>query len=385
VKRPRTHKFTPRATHIITGLTDGGAEAVLYRLCQQKPDHCHTVISLGDDGKYGPLMRELGITVVSLNMPRGRMRLGALIQLWRLLRKSRPDVIQTWMYHADLVGGVVARLAGIKNIVWGVHHTTLERGKSKRSTIWVARICAVLSHFIPRKIICCAQSASHVHRALGYDGDKLTVVNNGYNLTEFRPNQNSGLVVRAELEIPFEALLVGMVGRFDPQKDHENLLTALAEVRSRGYDFYCLLVGKGLDNGNESLIRLIKGNGLTDRVQMIGPRSDIAAVMNALNVHVLSSSHGEAFPNVLAEAMACGTPCVATDVGDSRVIIGDTGWIVPAKDAAALASGLLLALSALDDQKDWRQRQLNSRKRIQDRFSVDAMMAKYEDVWTSVS
>ena len=370
-----------RTIHIITGLEDGGAEAVLYRLCQRIDSNDQTVLSLRGDGKYGPLIRALGIPVICLGMPPGRIRFSAILRLWRLIKAQDPDLVQTWMYHGDLVGGVVARLAGIRNIVWGVHHTTLERGKAKRSTIWVAKACANLSRLVPRKIICCAESAARIHGELGYDSERLVVVNNGYDLVEFEPNADSGLAVRRDLCIPPNAVLLGMVGRFDPQKDHENFVRALWEIRARGHDFYCLLVGKDVDQNNVQLKGLIQKFGLTERVMLAGQRSDMPAVMNALDLHVLSSAYGEAFPNVLAEAMACGTPCVATDVGDSAVIVGQTGWVVPAKNTEKLADGLSAALTALKDGEAWQLRRRDCRGRIQERFSVEAMVARYQGVW----
>lgn len=372
-----------KTLHIITGVGDGGAEAVLYRLCREDRKNQHSVVSLKSDGKHGPLLREIGVPVACLDMPPGRFRLRGIWKLWRLLREQEPDIVQTWMYHGDFFGGVVARLAGLRRVVWGLHHTTLEAGKSKRSTIFLARICAMLSHAIPTKIICCADSTLSVHKGIGYDAAKLVVVNNGYDLGQFHPNKHAGAGVRQELNIPLEARLVGMVARFDPQKDHRNFLDALSRVRAEGNDLYCLLVGQDVNAANSQLIGWIKGFGLTERVRLAGQRSDIPAVMNALDVHVLSSAYGEAFPNVLSEAMACGTPCVATDVGDAALILGETGWIAPAKDAAALADRLARALEAVGDREGWSQRERAARSRIQERFSVQAMADGYRQVWDS--
>ena len=142
-----------RITHIITGLNDGGAEGVLYRLCTHDTENCHVVVSLMDDGKYGPLLRAAGVEVHCLGMPRGRVRVKALWRLWQLFRSQQTDVVQTWMYHADLIGGMIARLAGISALCWGIRHTTLDRECSLRSTIFVAQLCARTSRWMPRVIV----------------------------------------------------------------------------------------------------------------------------------------------------------------------------------------------------------------------------------------
>lgn len=370
-----------RITHIITGLNDGGAEAVLYRLCTTDHTHQHTVISLMDAGKYGPMLEAAGVNVHCLRMPRGRVTLHGLFRLWRLLRANRPDVVQTWMYHSDLVGGVVARLAGIRRVCWGIHHTTLEPGKSARSTIWVARINAMLSRWVPKVIICCAEKARDVHEALGYVSHKMVVIPNGYNLSQFCPAKEARELLRRTLSIDSDTFLVGMVGRFDPQKDHANLIKALSILKRKGYPFVCLLVGKSLVLENDAIAKQIAANGLGEHVRLLGQRTDIPGVMNALDVHVLSS-YGEAFPNVLPEAMACGTPCVTTHVGDAALIVGDTGWVVPARDPEALADALLSAYREILDQPlKWALRKVAARDRVAAHFSIEQMVESYHRVW----
>lgn len=364
--------------HIITGLNDGGAEAALFRLCTADHDARHLVVSLMGPGKYGPLLEKAGIAVLCLDMPQGKMRLAALWRLRKFLTETRPDAVQTWMYHADFLGGIAARTAGIRNLCWGIHNTTLTRGESASTTILISRLCAILSRFVPRAIVCCAEKSAEVHADLGYRASIMRVVNNGYDLSQFRPDDRSGQAVRAELGLGDEAL-IGFVARFDSQKDHRNLLGALRLLKSRGQTPRCLLVGTGMDAANGALTAMVDEFGLSDQLDLLGRRDDVPAIMNALDVHVLASL-AEAFPNVLAEAMACGTPCVSTDVGDAAIILGDTGWIVPRGDPAAMADAISRAL-AERGSSSWQQRQQDARQRIETRFSIEQMVEGYRAAW----
>lgn len=370
-----------QVTHIITGLNNGGAEAVLYRLCTNDTGATHTVISLMGMGKYGPMLEEAGVTVHCLNMPQGRVTFGGLRKLFSLIKSGKPDLVQTWMYHADLIGGVIARLAGVKKVFWGIHHSSLEVDKSKRSTILVAKLCALLSKLVPTSIVCCADEAMMVHVAVGYDKSKITVIYNGYSLDQFNINAETGSAVKQELNIAHVSIVLGLVGRFDPQKDHANLLGALVLLKEKRKDFVCLLVGTGMNAGNTELYKQIQSFGLSDQVHLLDQRPDIPAVMNALDVHVLSSTT-EGFPNVVAEAMACGTPCVTTDVGDAALIVGDTGWVVPPSNSVRLFEAIVKALEEKQSSAEaWSARQQAARQRIEDNFSIETMVYKYHRVW----
>lgn len=367
--------------HVITCLDDGGAEAVLYRLCLADHQNSHVVVSLRGEGKYGDLLSEAGIAVHCLNMPRGLVTPGGIWKLFRLLRHLRPDVVQTWMYHADLVGGLVARAVGIRWVFWGLHQTNLEKGKTSRATILVVRLNALLSRWIPRCIVSCSQKGVVVHRVIGYAADKFRVIPNGYDLRQFAPNPQAGHALRSTLAVPDGVPLLGMVARFDPQKDHLNLIAALGLLKQSGHDFRCVLVGSGMAEANAELIAWLDTHGIHNRVLLLGQRNDIPTVMNALDVHVLSSG-GEGFPNVLCEAMACGTPCVTTDVGDAGLIVGDTGWVVPASSPELLVQAMADAIGQrLADPAAWEQRQAEARQRIHDRFSIEKMVDSYNRVW----
>ena len=375
-----------RITHVINGLDDGGAEAVLYRLCQADREHEHAVISLQDDGKYGALLRGLGVSVDAIGLRRGRVTPHGMRHLTRLLRRLRPEVVQTWMYHANLIGGIAARLAGRQRVVWGMHNTSL----SVASTAWTTRAAARLggpaSRVLAEGIIYCAQRSREIHEGLAYAPGKGVVIPNGYDVSEFRPDAERGRAWRQAAGVPTDRPVIGMVGRFDPQKDHRNLVEAVAFAARSGAPFDVALVGHRIEPGNAELRGWITEQGLDDRFHLLGRSSDIPAVMNGLDVHVLSSRFGEAFPNVVCESMACGTPNVVTDVGDAGLIVDDTGWVVPPGDPAALAHALCLALREQQSTREhWERRRALARERIVQHFSIERMVDSYASVWRSVA
>jgi glycosyltransferase involved in cell wall biosynthesis len=370
--------------HVITTLAQGGAEAVLFRLIvASTPALEHVVISLRGDAYYAPKLRAAGIEVHTLNMPRGRLTLSALLKLRRLIIDARPDVVQTWMYHADLVGGLIARWAGVP-VVWGVRNSNLDADTSSVSARIVARVCGLISSWLPEAIICCSEKAARIHQVIGYRAQKFVIIPNGVDLTRFASDAAMRMRTRMAWGIQPDQILLGMVARWDPQKDHGTLLRALAHLASRGVMFRFVLVGTDMSQANVELCGNIDRQGLADRMILAGPHEDIPAVMNAIDLHVLSSAYGEAFPSVVAEAMACGTPSVVTDVGDSAQIVGTTGWVVPPKNAEALAQGIQGALITLDASGREVLGQV-ARTRIEERFGLKKMVDAYVALWNSVA
>jgi glycosyltransferase involved in cell wall biosynthesis len=368
--------------HIITDFNDGGAQAVLYRFIIADKHNTHHVISLMNIGWYGERLAKLGIPVHALDMPRSKVTRTGLTKLYRLIREIDPDAIQTWMYHSDILGSLVARLAGKRVIVWGIHNSDLDPAQTAFTTRAIVRICAAISGSIPRKIISCSEEGVRVHSALGYQLQKMVTIPNGYDVSEFAPNLAARQELRQQWQIPDGTTLVGMVARWNPQKDHANLIAALAHLHTQTQSpYHCVLIGSKLGTDNQTLVELLDRYRVKDRVTLLGIREDIPAVMNALDIHVLSSAYGEAFPNVVAEAMACETPCIVTDVGDAGLIVGDTGWVVPSSDAVSLGDAMAGAIDLMSDLPAWQQRQAQCRQRIEANFSVQTMVAKYSEVW----
>lgn len=374
-----------KVIHVISGLADGGAERVLSQLVLREVNTDQRVISLTDSGKYGALLRDHGIEVICLHMPRGWVTIKGLVRLFRNLRQDRSAIVQTWMYHADLLGGIVGRLAQVRGISWGIRLTDLRPVDISLSTRLVARVCALLSRWVPDVIVCCAEAALVSHAKVGYDKSKIVVVPNGYDMRTFQdssPNHTDSL--RAELGISDETFLIGMVARYHPVKDHQNLIAALGEVKLQQQEFVCALVGTDIVSDNIELTQSISQAGLDENVFLLGPRNDIPEVMRSLDLHVLSS-RSEGFPNALAEAMASGTPCVTTDVGDAAIIVGPYGTVVPPRNSTELGRAIT---DALFEKKDypakWAARCHGGAERISDLFSLEQMLARYKQVWRSV-
>lgn len=340
------------------------------------------VISLTDIGPVGREIAELGIPVRALGMKRGLPNPMLIFRLAKWLRSASPDIVQTWMYHADLIGGLAAIFAGRIPVIWGVRQSQLDPDKSKKTTIWIARICALLSRVVPDRIVCCSYVARDVHHALGYANNKLTVIPNGFDLEQFKPDKILREKARNELGIDATVRVVGMVARFDPQKDHQMLINAARILHSEIAGAQFILCGKDVEWENEELVKWIDTAGLRNYFHLLGERSDTELLLPAFDVSCLSSAFGEGFPNVVGEAMACEIPCVATDVGDSAQIIGDTGVTVAPGDVKAFAEGLkrLLSLSSYERACVGRA----ARVRISENFELKIIAQRFKELYQDV-
>ncbi len=370
--------------HIIAGLNQGGAEGTLCRLIQSDSTHQHCVISLLDEGVHGAALHANGVPVYTIGMHRGRPSLKGFLKLVRTIKSIQPDIVQTWMCHADLLGGLAARIVGSGIVVWGIRNTLLESKNTSLSTRLVVRLSALLSPFLPSAIVSCSTTAAQQHIRIGYDAKKMVIIPNGIDFERFRPNLASRAAMRTEISLMDDVCLFGMVARYDPQKDHKNLLLALHALLDQStVPWKCIFVGQGMDSPNTLLQNLIDDFGLTSRVLLLGSREDIPRIMNGLDCHVLSSAYGEGFPNVVAEAMACGVPCVATDVGAAHQIIGDTGWVVPPRDEISLAAALAKVLHEYGSDR-WNTRREQAQRSIQQNFSLDRMRETFHKLWGSL-
>jgi glycosyltransferase involved in cell wall biosynthesis len=372
-----------RVAICITNLEIGGAEVVLCDLLSRLPEDVEaTVFTLIDGGPIAERISALGIEVVGLHMRRGVPSLGALIRLVRALRGLRPQIVHTWLYHADLLGGVAARVAGVPHVIWHLHNSDLSLARVSLSTRMVARVCAVLSRRVPDVILCCGEQVRTVHAALGYRSDRMEILHNGVDAERFAPSRPDRASVRQELGWAPGVALIGLVARLDPQKDHATFFVAARLLMESGSDASFILAGRGVDPSSEQVREWRDGLPHPDRVALLGQRGDVPRLMAALDI-ATSSSRGEAFPVSLLEAMACGVPCVVTDAGDSREIVGDTGVVVPPGDPAALADGWLRLLALPEPER--RELGVRARGRVLAHYTIDEMAERCWVVYREVS
>ena len=283
---------------VITGLSTGGAETMLFKVLQYI-DHRRFsphVISLSSKGEIGDRIEALGIPVEALGMRPGRFSPLKFVRLVRRLHKLHPDAVHTWMYHADLLGGMAARLAGVRAIGWAIRHSNFSSSHNKRSTLWVMKACSVLSHRIPRKILCCSRVAMDIHISAGYDKGKMVVIPNGFDISRFLPDANARISIRSELGLSKDTPLVGLIARFDPQKNHAGFFEAATQVHLSCPDAHFLLAGAGVEGNNPTLRHAIQQAGVGVNTHLLGRREDISRLMAALDVLASTSSFGEAFP-----------------------------------------------------------------------------------------
>lgn len=372
-----------KVIHFITGLATGGAESALYNLLQgglaeRFENH---VVSLTDKGTIGSRIQDLGVPLTTLGMRKGWPSILGLWRLRNVVRDFRPDVLQGWMYHGNIAANIAHIFtSGRPALAWNVRHSLYGLVHEKYMTRQVIRLNRLLSRK-PHTIIYNSRLSREQHEAFGFFSYRGLVIPNGINLQRFAPSSNVRQHVREKLGIPDAALVVGHVARLHPMKDHDGFLRAAVKVASKNSEIHFLLSGRDVSLESPALAGLIPA-WARERFHLLGERNDVPFLMNAMDIFC-QSSWSEAWPNVLGEAMAAGLPCVATDVGDSRNILANTGIIVPPSDSEVLARGLLAMLSKPDDER----RALGREARVQVRvnYALPHIVAEYQGLYEALA
>ena len=355
---------------------------MLFKLLSNRPQGAR-VISLMGDGALGARIRAVGVPVFSLGMSRGGMpTLASLRYLREIVRRESPDIAQGWMYHGNLAASLAGWLFGSgMPVVWNVRQTLYDLQHERRFTRWVIRANALLSSRA-NAIVYNSRTSAAQHEAFGFDASRTNIIPNGFDTDAFRPDAAARAAVRRELKLDDNAILVGLIGRYHPMKDHRNFLHAASLLSKKAPLAHFLLVGQDVDKQNAPLVTTIEELMLTDKVSLLGERTDIAQLNASLDI-LCSASWAEGFANVIGEAMSCSVPCVVTDVGDSAWIVGQGGVAVPPRSPEALAS----ALAALCGMKAEQRRAIGDkgRRRVIEKFSLAAISSRYQDLYDALN
>lgn len=370
-----------KIAHIIIGLNVGGAELMLQRLVlnsSQKEHFEHCVISLTDLGIIGPKLQEQGINIYSLGMTSLSNLPLTIFRLRGLLKKINPDVVQTWMYHADLLGGIAAKSIGVKNIIWGIRTTDVAKSASKK-TVYLSELCARVSHVIPTKIVCVAEKSKEYHVDIGYDETKFKVIPNGFDLSRFYLDSKKRQTLRNELSISEKELVIGHLGRFNTVKNHVNFIKACFLLFDKGYRFKAIMAGRDVTFENNEIASLFKTNDYKQMFSLLGEITDTPSFYCSADVFCLCS-YSEGFPNVLGEAMACENVCLSTDAGDAYEIMSPHGIHIKSTSfvdiADAIESEILLA-----HRSQLKEIGRNNRKKIKDHYSIESVIEQFESLY----
>ncbi len=373
-----------RIAHVITGLGAGGTPVMLRKVLaaqQSLPGIESCVVGLIQDGPIAEQIRALGVPVTSLGMRRGVPDPRALWGLVRTLREFRPDLIQSWLYHADLMSSLARPWVGNPPVVWNLRHASLDPQVDGRSTIWTAKVCAWLSRRSPARILVNTVSGRLLHAEHGYDDTKMQVVPNGFDLERFQPSTEARAQLRRTLGLPVDSLLIGLVARFSNHKRQSVFIRAMSEVAAQLPMAHFVLCGTNITHENSTLNQWIAESGYRERFHLLGERMDVEWVHAALDLEV-SASFSEAFSNSIGEALCCGVPCVVTDVGDSAWLIENAGRVIPAEDAPAMARACVEILTSPAAERATLSR--CARQRMERSLDIHVIARQYHDIWREV-
>lgn len=372
-----------RILHFITDLEIGGAETRLLRLIEYGNSNLfqHTVVSLMDEGTYGIKLKNMGVTVETLDITYQKP--------WRflpwnssaLIRKYNPDIIIGWMYHSNLVA-IISSMYRTKKIpiLWNVSHSIYDLKQEKPLTRFIIGLLAKYSKYTT-KILYNSYTSLQQHTAIGYSADRSMVVPNGIDCEKFSPSAEARRKIRTSLNISDNVLLVGIVGRYHPIKGYDIFLRSALQILEYNTSVKFVLVGRDVEWSNPALAQIVPAE---KRVHffMLGERNDVNTIMPAFDMAV-SSSRSESSPNVVGEAMACRVPCIVTDVGDSAKIVGDTGLVVPPGDHNALSEAIKTLMKLPSSERN--KLGIRARERIINEYSLYMMISQYEKIFCEVT
>lgn len=306
----------------------------------------------------------------------------SLFRLCMIALLFRPHVTMGWAYQANLATLAIKIFRPSSKLIWSIRQTNLSKVHNRWTTRFVIGICASLSAYLPDRIISNSYAAKLTHAGRGFVTSKVVVVPNGIDLTIFKPSRARRIASRQTFSLNKNSFVIGMVARYDSQKNHIGFVDAVKKVCLELPNVIFVFCGKNLNEENYEFITELKRQGVLGRCRLIGQQDDVPFVLNGFDL-LVSPSLGEGWPNVVGEAMACGVPCVASDVGDTALIIGEAGSVAKAEDMDDLAQKLVRYI--LSTSKNRKALAVAARKRIERNFDILMISERYFGLLAEVS
>lgn len=366
--------------HLISTTDVGGAERNLQRLVCDMDGECfsNTVASMTAMGSVGREILENGIPVLCLGMGKGMPDPRGILNLKHIIDSFKPDIIQCWMYHANLLGLLFSHK---RALVWNIRCSDMDLSRYGLVYKYTVKAGAIFSK-IPDVVIANSFAGKEFHEELGYNPERWEIIPNGFDTGLFKPDRKAGEKIRSELGIPMDAPVVGLIARFDPMKDHRTFFHAAHLLLKTHPSVHFVLAGRGITKENPAILNNMQEIQQHDHIHLLGERTDIPQVLSALDIASSSSSWGEGLPNTIGEAMATGIPCVVTDVGDSRILVGNAGHVVPKNNPEILGRTWQGLIDAGPDHI--RLLGEMARKRIQKHYCLGSSVKHYEELYSEL-
>ncbi len=363
--------------HIITSLSYGGAQEILSKIVlnQNSSNITHIVLSLKDLSHYGKILKQKNIKCYELNINSNKLNIFIkFLKLIKILKIEKPNLIQSWMYHSDLLGSIASVILKIP-IYWCLVNFSLDPKTTKLNTRITSKLCAIISHFIPKKIISCSKNASNSHIKLGY---KKNIFFN----TDLGISIDKQMIIYKKKFNRNEDFVIGCIGRWDLQKNHKNLILAFNEIiKNQNYkNFKLILAGPNIDNNNKYLFDFIKNLKLENYIKLLGYIDNLDNFYNSIHLNILPSI-GEAFPISLLESMIRKKIVIATNVGENYNILRDKELIINSPEINDIKSTIINVYEKYFDNKWINKKENEIQKIVFQNYDITNTINSFEKEW----
>ena len=378
-----------KVIHIINSLKKGGAEGNLYRLTKfhkkkyQKKIEI-IVITLIDNGFYETNLRKNDVKVFSLGIRKKNNYIELIKKLLKFrefIKQEKPDIVQSWMYHSNFLSLFIPRIYSHK-IFWNIRHSVLNLKMSKKTTILVSICCAIFSRYFPKKIIYCSKKSIKFHQNKHFYNPKKTVlIDNGFSGKTFFYSKNERLIFRKKYNLKKTDIVLGFAGRYTREKNISSLLLGFSKIIKNNNNVYLCMVGKNINISNKELMSHINDYSIKKKVHLLSEQENLLNFYNGIDL-LLLTSHSESFPNVVAESMLCSTPVLSSDVGCSKKIINNCGFIMKDNNYETIFLELKKFINFFKNKKkEWKILKIKSQLKIKKDYSIEKMANLYFKTW----